>query len=331
MGAVWTNVELRMPTETDYKVVEVFIKKFFDDEAHWPVKDYDKDNLSITIKEVLADEDDVIGFAKVLSKLLCEYAASQDDAEFRETIEMVSYAMYGETIFANCGEQIDYIIEKKNKQITVSETEHYTFFGCSFFDDYEEFCEIVESICPDVQEIIDEDEYDSDCEYSVTYTNVYVDETPEYGTPYPIEDYKKFGKIYSTNDEIIAYLKENNLPYDDETIANLSIDDVYAILAGTYGKGTSDTTVPTSCPINFKGKIFVLTGFNIRTEMVLTDVITANGGEIKSATVLKTDYLIYDEREGRETAKHRRAEELIDMGYNIKMIPGRQFLQMIGK
>lgn len=90
-------------------------------------------------------------------------------------------------------------------------------------------------------------------------------------------------------------------------------------------------TVPTSCPIDFKGKIFVLTGFNTRTEMVLTDVITANGGEIKSATVLKTDYLIYDEREGRETAKHRRAEELIDMGYNIKMIPGRQFLQMIGK
>lgn len=241
MGAVWTNVELRMPTETDYKVVEVFIKKFFDDEAHWPVKDYDKDNLSITIKEVLADEDDVIGFAKVLSKLLCEYAASQDDAELRETIEMVSYAIYGETLFENCGEQIDYIIEKKNKQITVSETEHYTYFGCGF-DDYEEFCDNVEYICPDVREIIGEDEVDSYIEdFFVTFTNVYFHEKPEYGTPYPIEDYKKFGKVYSTNDEIIAYLKENNLPYDDATIANLSIDDVYAILAGTYGKGTSDT------------------------------------------------------------------------------------------
>jgi len=33
-------------------------------------------------------------------------------------------------------------------------------------------------------------------------------------------------------------LKENNLPYDDKTIGELSVDDVYDILGGTYGKNS---------------------------------------------------------------------------------------------
>lgn len=235
MSEVYTNVTIKMPTELDYVTVEFFVKNQFDDEDHWPVESYDKNNLSITIEEVIATKDDVVGFAKVLNEQICKVASDQK-AGIKEKMEKISYSMYGTTTYPDCDEQVDYIIEKKDKETTVKETEHYTFFGSGHFSDYAEFCDNVGEICPNARKLIDEDKFDTDCEYAVTFSKVYVDETPEYGTPYPIEDYDEDGKIYSANDEIIAYLKENNLPYDDETIANLSVDDVYAIMEGTYGK-----------------------------------------------------------------------------------------------
>ena len=53
-----------------------------------------------------------------------------------------------------------------------------------------------------------------------------------------VQRHKETGEVYSLNDTIIEYLKENNLPYDDKTIEELSVDDVYDILGGTYGKNS---------------------------------------------------------------------------------------------
>lgn len=41
---------------------------------------------------------------------------------------------------------------------------------------------------------------------------------------------------YDATDMMRNYLKENGLPYDDNAIASLSVEDAYAIMAGTYGK-----------------------------------------------------------------------------------------------
>ena len=40
----------------------------------------------------------------------------------------------------------------------------------------------------------------------------------------------------NVNEEIREYLRENGLPCDDDAIAALSVEDAYAVLAGTYGK-----------------------------------------------------------------------------------------------
>lgn len=48
------------------------------------------------------------------------------------------------------------------------------------------------------------------------------------------------GGAMNAKDVMIAYLKENGLPYDDTTIAKLTQDDFFSILAGTYGKNTPE-------------------------------------------------------------------------------------------
>lgn len=81
--------------------------------------------------------------------------------------------------------------------------------------------------------------------------------------------------------------------------------------------------------IDFEGKIFVLTGLDTRIENQVTEIITSREGIIKSSTVLKTDYLIYDERYGIGTKKYERAIELIKKGNNIQMITAKQFMRSV--
>ena len=65
------------------------------------------------------------------------------------------------------------------------------------------------------------------------------------------------------------------------------------------------------------GKIFVHSGLSVKEGRQLEKIVTANGGVVKSSTVLKTDYLIYDPGYGQETAKLKRAKELIRKGKNM--------------
>ena len=81
--------------------------------------------------------------------------------------------------------------------------------------------------------------------------------------------------------------------------------------------------------IEFKDKIFVLTGFDENQREKISEEIISRGGIIKSSTVLKTDYLIFDEKYGRDTVKHRRAIELNSKGKSIRIIPGKLFLKLI--
>ena len=73
----------------------------------------------------------------------------------------------------------------------------------------------------------------------------------------------------------------------------------------------------------------MLTGFDTKDENKITEIITSRGGIIKSSTVLNTDYLIYDERYGRDTKKHERAIELNGKGKNIQLITGKVFLRSV--
>ncbi len=122
-----------------------------------------------------------------------------------------------------------------------------------FFEEteYEDFIELFDAECP-----LTEDEYieiteqftDMDCETCGEYLENAGYEIRETYTYDPVE--KKYidgsgpkmksGVAYSINDDISAYLDSVGLPSDEEAINALSVEDVYAILAGTYGKETAE-------------------------------------------------------------------------------------------
>jgi len=77
------------------------------------------------------------------------------------------------------------------------------------------------------------------------------------------------------------------------------------------------------------GKIFVHTGLAKKEERSFEELITANGGIVKSSTVLKTDYLIYNDEYDHETTKLKRAKELIEEGKSITLMTYNDFLRKI--
>lgn len=77
------------------------------------------------------------------------------------------------------------------------------------------------------------------------------------------------------------------------------------------------------------GKIFVHTGLSSDEEHELERLVTANGGTVKSSTVVKTDYLIYNENYGHETTKLRKARELKAKGKDISIITHDEWLRKV--
>ncbi len=128
----------------------------------------------------------------------------------------------------------------------------YDFVG-EFFEetDYEDFLELFEVECPltedEYSEIVEQymDMGEESCGEYLEREGFAVRENYTYD---PVE--KKYidgrsgaklksGVAYSINDEIREYLQSIGHPSDDEAINALSVEDVYAILAGVYGKDDS--------------------------------------------------------------------------------------------
>ena len=125
--------------------------------------------------------------------------------------------------------------------------------GCEniaeFFEDtdYEEFLDMLDADCSiseekyeEIAEQFSDDDYDDFGEflenngYAECQEYVYDPVKKEYiGSN---NRYMKSNTAYSANEEIREYLNSIDRPSDDDTIAALSVEDVYAILAGTYGK-----------------------------------------------------------------------------------------------
>ncbi len=78
-----------------------------------------------------------------------------------------------------------------------------------------------------------------------------------------------------------------------------------------------------------KDKIFVLTGFDDATEAKYVKMIEDSGGIVKSSTVLKTNYLIYNPSYDHETVKLKRAKELVEQGKNIVILTEGEFLNKV--
>jgi len=81
--------------------------------------------------------------------------------------------------------------------------------------------------------------------------------------------------------------------------------------------------------ITIKDSIFVLTGFEGEEEEAIVRVISDGGGQIKSSTVLATNYLIVNEDYDHQTTKYKRAIELKGKGKPIMIISYQQFSELV--
>ena len=104
-------------------------------------------------------------------------------------------------------------------------------------------------------------------------------------------------------------------------------DDSYELDDNDYEKVDPATFTNDLVRIEFKDKIFVLTGFDTREENKITSIITERGGIIKSSTVLKTDYLVVSG--DYSSKKYERAVELKQKGKNIAIISSEQFYSLL--
>ncbi len=318
MGEVWTKISIEAPTDTEYYVIELLMKELFDDEEHWPVEMYDKARRVIEIKEVLATEDDAIGFAKLLDKVIREMLPNLEGK-----INNVDFVMDCSTQYYNSGMTCDYLLERSNDGITICETGGYYYVSAGECDSYEELMDYVNQLLfVDPRTLLSEEDYDPDDDYYFSDTDVSVNQNPKYGPKKPIWTHMKTGKVFSANEQIKAGLKAMGKPCDDEAASNLSIEDAYAaFFAGGDEQGM----------INLTDKIFVLTGFDSYKEEELIRFIEERGGVVKSSTVLKTDYLIYNGQLGLGTKKYNRAIELNQQGKDISILTEQEFLSMIGE
>ena len=100
---------------------------------------------------------------------------------------------------------------------------------------------------------------------------------------------------------------------------------------GGQAKAPSPTDVQYSevDSIEFKGQIFVLSGFGAAEESELSRIISEEGGEVKSSLVLKTNYLIMNENYGGVTSKYNKAVELNAKGKNIIILSGSRFRELV--
>ena len=78
-----------------------------------------------------------------------------------------------------------------------------------------------------------------------------------------------------------------------------------------------------------KDKIFVLTGFDDATEAKYVKIIEDSGGIVKSSTVLKTNYLVYNPAYDHETVKLKRAKEHIAQGKDIVILTEDEFIKKL--
>jgi 2-dehydro-3-deoxyphosphogluconate aldolase/(4S)-4-hydroxy-2-oxoglutarate aldolase len=82
--------------------------------------------------------------------------------------------------------------------------------------------------------------------------------------------------------------------------------------------------------VEYEGKIFVLTGFDLNEENTLVGYITQKGGAVKSSVVLATDYLVVNlSYEGAETTKYKRALELNGKGKTIRIISEEKIVMIV--
>lgn len=175
-------------------------------------------------------------------------------------------------------------------------------------------------------EIID----DSELAQKTEMFKMMADMDPSFDEDYPEDDSDGVTESEDVTDVIREGLRASGKKYDDDTIEDLSLEEAYeALVVGMESSEEKEKKISSEneeVRDFFEGKNFVLSGFDTFTETSMKEIIEENGGIVRSSTVMDTDYLIYHDRFGVGTKKHKRALELNDTkGKNIKIISQQEF------
>lgn len=234
-----TRMAFVMPTEKDYNLMAKLAELIFVNEDSWTVEEYDQSGRSIEFEEAVATIDDAVEMVEMLDQWMIDRPAS----DTRDALMALKFAVKGTSIYTNDGEQCDFIIKREDGRITIQETPNYVFFGFGYFEDYDEFCDELEGICEDPQKLLPEEQFDPDCEYAITWSKIYVDDTPGYDKGYSLKYdplTKKHireggvipdGEIVDVDDILAKGLEALGMPNDEESIGRMSIEDAYRALA----------------------------------------------------------------------------------------------------
>ena len=117
MAEIWTKLELEMPTQTDYNVVAIVVKRCFDDKQHYPVEDYQMENLRIVFEEIPIDADDVLWFANALNDQIKALARRMKQLnKDADTISSVSNAAFKLFITLKGSQSKHLVFERKREK-----------------------------------------------------------------------------------------------------------------------------------------------------------------------------------------------------------------------
>ena len=209
---IWTDVEFTMPTNLDYMIMEKILMSSYDNSGHCPVEKCDPEARTITFATACVTQDAAVEVATDMLEKLLNRMKEGASGKILDAIVGLSYTMHGHTKEGGYTE-IDFIIERNGDKLTMKESffSHESFFFNKAFS-----------------EEIDKEREEA---YAKWLDN------PTYGGVIDLKKKRmRANEVVNANEMIIEYLKANNLPHDEAAIDRLSVDDVYAIMAGTYGK-----------------------------------------------------------------------------------------------
>ncbi len=185
------------------------------------------------------------GLLKVSTYYLSDDCRADGERDYFESI--LPYDKFIE-LFKLDSEEFD---EEMYEDFLIDAIGDYDGVG-EFFEetDFDEFVEMLDAECPLTEEEYDEiiEEFTGLADESVSDYLEREGYTQQESYTYdPVEkkysdgrgSKMKSGVAYSINDDIRTYLDSIGHPSDDEAINALSVEDVYTILAGTYGKEAS--------------------------------------------------------------------------------------------
>ena len=198
--------------------------------------------------------------------------------------------------------------EKRKRNGKLEMWDRLAYFVEDYFNEYVDW-ETRVYRCPNCYELVYDQEW-SESELSICVC-------PLCGSQYLNNAYKAYK---ATWDE-----KEGDNPFRGGSLSDLD----------NYNNNSNEAKPVTfrknNKQIEFKDKIFVLTGFSIPEEKGLKRIITKRGGLVKSSTVLDTDYLI--RKNNQRTTKYKRALELNrrERIKQITILRAKEFYELVGK